>query len=119
MLAFVTVQAQFTPAKKSLHPVTDSVATAMCSCVMNNKDSITSITLFYAALDACLKSNSAPRIDALLKEDGFVDTDDRKSRADAIRSVGRKLGQLVNRDCPGFKELLNTLTAKENKPELH
>jgi len=28
------------------------------------------------------------KMDALLKEDGFVQTDDRKTRADAIRMMG-------------------------------
>lgn len=111
--------AQFTPAKKVQQPVTDSVAAAMCSCIMNNKDSLTTQNNLYAALDGCLKTCSVSSIDALLKEDGFVQTDNRKERAAAIRAIGIKLGQKVSRECPGFKEIVNSLTIKENKPELH
>ncbi len=120
IMATLSSTAQLMPAKKSLgHAITDSVAAAVCSCVMNSKDSLTTLHLFYAALDDCLKTNSGPRIDALLQEDGYVNSGDRKSRAEAIRAVGRKLGQQVARECAGFKELLDSVTAKENKPELH
>jgi hypothetical protein len=119
MISFSS-DAQLTPAKKTIpHPVTDSVANAMCSCMMTNVDTLVTLNSFYAALDHCLKINSSPRIDALLKEDGYTEKDDRKSRADAIRNVGRKLGKQVTAECPGFKELLNSLIAKENKPALH
>ena len=111
--------AQVTLAKKPAHPVTDSVAVVMCTCIMSNKDSLTALILFYAVIDSCIKQNSAPRMDKLLKEDGFVQTDDRKARAAAVRVVGRKLGQKVAKECTGFKELLDNLKAKENKPELH
>jgi len=116
---WITANAQFTPVKNELHPITDSVAGAMCNCIITNKDSITTLYKFYAALDACLKNCSASRIDALLKEDGFIQTDDRKARAISIHNIGTKLGKKVANECSGFKEILNTLIAKENKPELH
>jgi hypothetical protein len=119
MIGFSSI-AQFTPAKKVVsRPVTDSVANAVCGCMMTHIDTLVTLNSFYAALDHCLKSNSAPKIDALLKEDGYIEKDDRKSRAEAIRNVGRKLGKQVTGECPGFNELLNSLIAKENKPELH
>lgn len=119
IIAGFSSRAQFTPAKKIVQPVTDSVAAAMCTCIMSNKDSLTTLNNLYAAMDACLKTCSASSIDALLKEDGFVQTDNRKERASAIRNIGIKLGQKVSRECPGFKAILKSLTIKENKPELH
>jgi hypothetical protein len=119
LLAGYSSHAQFTPAKKMAQPVTDSVAAAMCTCIMNNKDSLTTLNNLYVALDGCLKTCSASSIDAILKEDGFLQTDNRKERAAAIRAIGIKLGQKVSRECPGFKEIVNSLTIKENKPELH
>lgn len=119
LLVGYSSHAQFTPAKKMTQPVTDSVAAAMCTCIMNNKDSLTTLNNLYMALDGCLKTCSASSIDALLKEDGFVQTDSRKERAAAIRAIGIKLGQKVSRECPGFKEIVTSLTIKENKPELH
>ena len=113
------VNAQYTPAKVKPHPLADSVATEMCNCIMSMKDSLTTLDLFYAAVNDCLKKNSAPVMDALLKEDGFVQTDDRKTRADAIRMIGIKIGQKVSNNCSGFKALLDNLTAKENNKALH
>jgi len=114
-----SVNAQYTPAKAKPHPIADSVATEMCSCIMNMKDSLTTLDLFYAAVNDCLKKHSAPVMDALLKEDGFIQTDDRKTRADAIRTIGLKIGQKVATNCSGFKAMLDNLTAKENKKALH
>ena len=112
-------KAQYTPVKAKPHPVADSVATEMCSCIMSNKDSITTLNLFYAAINDCLKKNSVPVMDRLLKEDGFVQKDDRKARAEAIRLIGIKLGRKVANECNGFKTLLHNLTEKENKKQLH
>ncbi|MGF2414125.1 hypothetical protein [Ferruginibacter sp.] len=109
------VSAQFTLPKTKPHPVTDSVATAMCGCIMSNKDSLVTLNSFYAVLDICLKKNSANSIQDLLKEDGFTQTDDRKTRAEAIRAIGRKLGKKVADECGGLKEIIANLTAKENK----
>ena len=119
VMAAFSANAQVTAAKKPLHSVTDTVAAAMCSCIMINKDSLTTLNLFYAALDSCLKNNSVPKMEELLKEAGFVQTDDRKERAAAIRVVGRKIGQKVANECSGFKAILNNLMTKEIKPELH
>ena len=113
------VNAQPPTLKVKPHPLADSVANEMCSCIMSMKDSLTTLDLFYAAVNDCLKKNSAPKMDALLKEDGFVQTDDRKTRADAIRMMGLKIGQRVTNNCSGFKTMLDNLTAKENKKSLH
>jgi hypothetical protein len=107
--------AQYTLPKTKTHRVTDSVATVMCGCIMSNKDSLVTLNSFYAALDDCLKKNSASKIQELLKEDGFIQTDDRKTRAEAIRAIGRKLGKKVADECAGLKEIIANLTAKENK----
>ena len=42
-------------------------------------------------------------MDLLLSEDGFVQTDDRKTRADAMREVGRKIGIKVVASCDDVK----------------
>ena len=114
-----SVQAQYTPAKPKPHPLADSVANAMCSCIMSNKDSITTLNAFYAAINECLKKSSVPVMDELLKEDGFIQKDDRKARADAIRMIGVKLGRKVADECSGFKALLDSITERENKKALH
>jgi hypothetical protein len=121
ILAFLittfTAAAQFTPAKAKAKPkpVTDSVATAMCSCIMRNKESLVTLNNLYAILDNCMKENSSGNIERLLNEDGFIQTDDRKARAEAIRAVGKKLGQKVAAECSGLKEIIAGLTANENK----
>lgn len=115
LITAFSATAQFTPKKAKLTPVTDSIATAMCSCIMSNKDSLVTLNNLYAILDNCMKENSSGRIQALLNEDGFIQTDDRKARADAIRAVGKKLGQRVATECSGLKEIIAGLTAKENK----
>lgn len=107
--------AQFTPTKVKSKPITDSVAAAMCSCIMNNKDSLVTLTNLYAILNNCMKENSSGKIQELLNEDGFIQTDDRKARAEAVRAVGRKLGKKVADECSGLKTLIANLTAKENK----
>ena len=115
----LSAQAQYTPVKPKPHPVADSVANEMCNCIMSNKDSITTLNLFYTAINDCLKKNSVPVMDRLLKEDGFVQKDDRRARAEAIRLIGIKLGRKVAAECNGFKTLLDSLTEKENKKQLH
>jgi hypothetical protein len=115
LMATLGVTAQFTPAKTKPKPVTDSVAAAMCRCIMSNKDSLVSLNNLYAILDNCMKENSANSIERLLNEDGFIQTDDRKARANAIRAVGSKLGKKVAGECAGLKEIIADLTAKENK----
>lgn len=115
LITAFSATAQFTPAKAKAKPVTDSVAAAMCSCIMSNTDSLVSLNNLYAILDNCMKENSADNIQRLLSEDGFIQTDDRKARADAVRTVGRKLGQKVSAECSGLKEIIAGLTAKENK----
>jgi len=115
----LSVQAQYTPVKPKPHPLADSVANEMCSCIMSNKDSITTLNAFYAAINDCLKKSSVPVMDQLLKEDGFIQKDDRKARADAIRMIGIKLGRKVADECSGFKAMLDNITEKENKKALH
>lgn len=109
--------AQFTPAKAKVKakPVTDSIAAAMCGCIMNNEDSLVTLINLFTTLDNCQKEISSGKIQELLDEDGFIQTDDRKVRADATRAVGRKLGQKVAAECNGLKEIITRLTAKENK----
>ncbi|MGC4102241.1 hypothetical protein [Ferruginibacter sp.] len=113
--------AQLTKAKTPAvrKPVTDSVTVKTCDCLMADQQSITSMELLFNKMDSCLKRVSGPRIDALLKEDGFVQQDDRKSRATAIRAVGQKIGQRVFAECTGFKTILNDLKSKSEKPQLH
>jgi len=113
------VNAQPPTIKVKPHPIADSVANEMCGCIMSMKDSLTTLDLFYGAVNDCLKKNSAPKMDALLKEDGFVQTDDRKTRADAIRMMGLKLGQKVANNCNGFTTIRDNLIAKESKKSLH
>jgi hypothetical protein len=115
----LSVQAQYTPAKPKPHPVADSVANEMCSCIMSNKDSITTLNAFYTAINDCLKKNSLPVMDELLKEDGFIQKDDRKARADAIRMIGVKLGRKVAEECSGFKAMKDSITEKENNKAFH
>ena len=115
----VAANAQPPVIKVKPHPVEDSIANVICECIMSRKDTITSLYLFYAAVNDCLKRSTAPKIDALLKEDGFVQKDDRKERADAIRMLGLKIGQKVAAECNGFKTMVDELTEKENKKTLH
>ena len=111
-------KAQTTVIKAKSRPVTDSVIIDMCSCIMSKKDTLTTVNLFYAAIDDCIKNAATPKMDSLLKEDGFIQTDSRKARADAVRIVGRKLGQRVANECSGFKAILFDLTENENKKAL-
>jgi hypothetical protein len=117
LITAFSAAAQFTPAKTKVKakPVTDSAGAAMCGCIMSNKDSLVSLNNLYAILDNCMKENSAGRIEQLLNEYGFIQTDDRKARANAIRAVGNKLGKKVADECPGLKEIIANLTANENK----
>jgi|GEM_PF-5951309 len=113
-----SIRAQVTTPKVKPHPVTDSVAVAMCGCIMNTTDSLATLNSFYTVLDSCLKRNSSTRIQELLKEDGFIQNDDRKTRAEAIRTVGRKLGKKVADECSGLKDIINNLTDKDNNKKL-
>lgn len=117
--ASASALAQPSTIKVKPHPLEDSIAHEICTCIMSMKDSITTLPFFYSAVNDCLKRNTAPKLDELLKEDGFIQKDDRKARADAIRMIGLKMGQKVAAECNGFKTLLDDLTEKENKKALH
>lgn len=112
------VFAQVTKAVKP-KPVTDSVAAVMCSCIAAYKDSIGTRQQLFTVLQNCLSTYSVPRMDALLAEDGYVQTDDRKTRAAAVRAVGQKLGQKVSAECADVKALIKTFTDEAPKKELH
>lgn len=117
---YFSANAQLTKAQGKPHLITDSVVTEMCSCMMSNKEDISTLNQFYASIDSCIKQNATPKMNSLLKEDGFVQKDDRKTRADAIRIVGRKIGQRLVNECGGFKILRDGLIEKENnKKALH
>lgn len=122
MLAFAAAvhssKAQMTKAAKP-QPVTDSVARLMCSCISAYKDSIGTRQQLFSVLQNCLQEYSIPNMDALLAEDGFVQTDDRKTRAAAIRAVGQKLGARVLSGCEGVKALIKTFNDESPKKELH
>lgn len=113
-----SVSAQLTKAVKP-KPVTDSVARAMCSCIAAYKDSISTRQQLFTVLQNCLSTHSVPRMDALLAEDGYVQTDDRRTRAAAVRTVGQKLGQKVSAECADVKALIKIFTDEAPKKELH
>ncbi|MBS1512723.1 MAG: hypothetical protein JST86_17905 [Bacteroidetes bacterium] len=114
------VHAQYTKKAPPPHPLADSVVHTMCSCMMDRDDSISNINAFYDAINQCLAQNATPVMDRLLKEDGFVQQDDRASRAEAVRAIGRKLGQRLVYECDGFKKLRDALVQQETtKKELH
>lgn len=100
-------------------PVTDSVAKAMCGCITAYKDSITTRQQLFAVLQSCLQKNAAAKMDLLLNEDGFVQTDDRKTRADAMREVGRKIGIKVVASCDDVKALVKKFNEDTPPKELH
>ncbi len=110
--------AQMTKASKQ-QPVTDSVARLMCGCIGQYKDSIGTRQQLFNVLQSCLQQYSVPSMDALLAEDGFVQTDDRKTRAAAIRAIGQKLGARVLAGCDGVKALINTFNDEAPKKEMH
>jgi hypothetical protein len=113
------VHAQTATPKPKPQPVTDSAAADMCGCIQYYKDSINTRQQLFTVLQDCVQLHTVARIDALLAEDGFVQTDDRKTRADAIRAIGKKLGQRVFADCAGIKELMIKFTNDAPKKELH
>jgi hypothetical protein len=113
-----TAAAQVTKAVKQ-QPVADSVAAAMCSCISIQKDSVINRQQLFAILQQCLQKYSVPRMDALLAEDGYVQSDDRKSRAAAIRAVGQKLGQKVSAECVVVKTLVKTFAEDAPPKALH
>lgn len=100
-------------------PVTDSVAKAMCGCITAYKDSITTRQQLFAVLQTCLQKHAAAQMDLLLNEDGFVQTDDRKTRADAMREVGRKIGIKVVASCDDVKALVKKFNEDSPQKELH
>lgn len=110
---------QLTKATVKPEPVTDSVAAAICSCIAAYKDSITTRQQLFTVLQSCLQKYSMPRMDMLLAENGFVQSDDRKTRAAAIRAVGQKLGQKVSAECADVKALIKTFADEAPKKELH
>lgn len=114
MFPFTSI-AQLTKPKTKLYPVTDSVAAAMCTCIMGNKDSLITLNNLFEEINNCMIKNSSDKINELLMEDGYIQTDDRKARAEAVRTVGRKLGQKVAAECSGLKAIIANLTVKENK----
>ncbi len=114
-----TVFSQTNKAIEKLQPVTDSVTAAMCNCISVNKDSIATQQQLFTQLQNCLQKYSVPKIEALLKEDGFVQEDDRKTRALATRAIGQKLGKLVVTKCAVVKELMTVFANETPKPELH
>jgi hypothetical protein len=118
-LLILTAAAKAQTINAKPQPVTDSAAKAMCGCLQFYKDSINTKEGLFTVLQTCVQKNTAERIDALLAENDFVQTDDRKTRADAIRAVGKKIGQRVFAECPGIKELLVKYTSDTPKKELH
>jgi hypothetical protein len=100
-------------------PVTDSVAKQMCTCISFYKDSITTRQQLFTVLQNCLQQHALPVMDALLAEDGFVQTDDRKTRAAAMRAIGQKMGAKVLAECPGIKQLIDAMNNEAPKKELH
>ncbi len=111
--------AQTTKPVAKPQPVTDSVAKQMCGCISLYKDSITTRQQLFAVLQNCLQQYSLPVMDKLLAEDGFVQTDDRKTRAAAIRAVGQKIGVKVQAECAGVKQLIDAMNNEAPKKELH
>lgn len=100
-------------------PVTDSVAAAMCNCINTYKDSIGAKQQLFTVLQNCLQKYSVPKMDALLAEDGYMQTDDRKTRAAAVRGVGQKLGQKVAAECAEVNALIKIFADEGPKKQLH
>ncbi|MFN8251661.1 MAG: hypothetical protein U0V75_07230 [Ferruginibacter sp.] len=119
VLVGFSTQAQTTKAIIKRTPVTDSVVKFICGCLTQRKDSINSQQQLFASLSECLQEGAGARMDTVLSENGFIQSDDRKTRAAALREAGRRIGARVAAECETSKELLKLYGTEAPKKELH
>lgn len=119
MFVTVSLQAQTSKPVVKKTPVTDTAVQLICGCLTARKDSINNQQQLFTALRECLQQQAGTRMDIILKENGFVQTDDRKTRAAAIREAGRKIGARVAAECETSKQLLKLYGTEAPKKELH